>query len=134
MLKKQNVVLYLILNFFTFGIYGMFFWYRWTENVNTLCEGDEKDSANYLLVYILDWFTCGIYALVWNYQQGERIYQAADKYDVQIKQGGLFILLFRIFFAPVANAFKIINANKLIDAYNSNLTAEVSQQAELPEA
>ena len=134
MLKKQNVVLYLILNFITFGIYGMFFWYRWTENVNTLCDGDEKDSANYLLVYILDWFTCGIYALVWNYQQGERLYQAADKYGVQIKHGGLFILLFRIFLAPVANAFKIINANKLIDAYNSNLTAEVSQQAELPEA
>lgn len=130
MLKKQNVALYLILNFLTFGIYGFFIWHRWTENVNTLCEGDEKDSANYFLVYILDWFSCGIYALVWNYQQADRLYQAADKYGVQIKQGGLFILLFRIFFPPVANAYKIINANKLIDAYNSKLTAEVAEQAE----
>lgn len=134
MLKKQNVALYLILNFLTFGIYGLFFWYRWTENVNAICDGDEKDSANYLLVYILDWFSCGIYALVWNYQQAERLYQAGDKYGIQIKKGGLFILMFRIFFPPVANAFKIINANKLIDAYNSKLTAEVAVQTEMPEA
>lgn len=127
MLKKQNVVLYLIFNFLTLGIYGFFIWYRWTENVNTLCEGDDKDSANYLLVYILDWFTCGIYTLVWNYQQGERLYQAADKYGVEINQGGLFIVLFRIFFPPIANAFKIINANKLVDAYNAQLTVEVQE-------
>lgn len=127
MLKKQNVVLYLIFNFLTFGIYGFFIWYRWTENVNTLCEGDDKDSANYFLVYILDWFTCGIYTLVWNYQQGERLYQAADKYGVEINQGGLFIVLFRIFFPPIANAFKIVNANKLVDAYNAKLTVEVQE-------
>ncbi len=127
MLKKQNVVLYLIFNFLTFGIYGFFIWYRWTENVNTLCEGDDKDSANYFLVYLLDWFSCGIYTYVWNYQQGERLYQAADKYGVEIKQGGLFIVLFRIFFPPIANAFKIINANKLIDAYNAKLTLEVQE-------
>ncbi len=127
MLKKQNVVLYLIFNFLTFGIYGFFIWYRWTENVNTLCEGDDKDSANYFLVYILDWFSCGIYTYVWNYQQGERLYQAADKYGVEIKQGGLFIVLFRIFFPPIANAFKIVNANKLIDAYNAKLTLEVQE-------
>ena len=127
MLKKQNVVLYLIFNFLTFGIYGFFIWYRWTENVNKLCEGDDKDSANYFLVYILDWFSCGIYTYVWNYQQGERLYQAADKYGVEIKQGGLFIVLFRIFFPPIANAFKIVNANKLIDAYNAKLTLEIQQ-------
>lgn len=127
MLRKQNVVLYLILNIITLGIYGIFFWYRWTENVNKLCEGDDKESANYLLVYILDWFSCGIYTLVWNYRQGERLYQAADKYGVTIKQGGLFTVLLRIVFSPVAHAFKIINANKLIDAYNARLVTEIQQ-------
>ena len=125
MLKKQNVVLYLILNIITLGIYGIFFWYRWTENVNTICKDDEKDSANYLLVYILDWFSCGIYTLAWNYQQSERLYQAASKYGVTINQGGLFTVLLRIFCSPVAHAFKIINANKLIDAYNAQLTANI---------
>lgn len=131
MLRKQNIILYVILNIITLGIYGLFFWHRWTENVNTLCEGDEKDSANYLLVYILDWFSCGIYTYVWNYQQGERLYQAADKYGVEIKHGGLFIMLFRLL-PIVSSVIKVSYTNKLIAAYNANLTAEV-QVAETEE-
>ena len=127
MIKKRSFGKYILLTIVTLGIYNIFFWYKWTEDVNKLCEGDDKDSANYFLVYILDWFSCGIYTYVWNYQQGERIYQAADKYGVEIKQGGLFIVLFRIFFPPVANAFKIVNANKLIDAYNAKLTLEIQE-------
>jgi hypothetical protein len=91
MLKKGNIALYLILSVFTFGIYSFIFWYKWTEKVNTVCDGDDKDSANYILVLILSIMTFGIYTLVWNYQMGERMYQKAVKTGVQIKHGGMFI-------------------------------------------
>lgn len=124
MLQKQKLGWYIFLNIITLGVYGLFFWYRWTENVNALCDGDDKDSANYVLVYILDWFSFGIYSLVWNYQMSERMYQLADNYGVEIKHGGMFVMIWRIFLPLVSSICKIKYANKLIDAYNAKLSAE----------
>ncbi len=125
MLKKKKIGLYIFLNIITLGIYSIFFWYRWTENVNTLCDGDDKDSANYLLVAILSVMTFGIYALIWNYQMAERLYQKAPDYGIELKHGGAFVMLFRIFpiVSLVASITKISYANKLIDAYNANFEA-----------
>lgn len=128
MLHKQNLGLYIFLNIVTLGVYGLFFWYRWTENVNTLCDGDNKDSANYILVYILDWFSFGIYSLVWNYQMAERMYQVADDYGVEVKHGGMFVMIWRIFFPLVCSINKIKTANKLIDAYNAKLSADYIEE------
>ncbi len=126
MLKKKKIGLYIFLNIITLGIYGLFVWYRWTENVNTLCEGDDKDSANYILVAILSVMTFGIYALIWNYQMAERLYQKAPDYGVELKHGGMYVMLFRLFsFIPfVASITKLSYANKLIDAYNAGYAAQ----------
>lgn len=123
MLKKQKIGLYIFLNIITLGIYGIFFWYRWTENVNKLCDGDDKDSANYILILILNAFSLGINILVWNYQMGERLYQKATDYGVELKHGGLFIMIMRCL-PIVSSVFKISYANKLIDAYNANAAAK----------
>ena len=131
MLKKQKLGKYIFLNIITLGVYGLFFWSKWTDNVNTLCDGDDKDSANYILVYILDWFSLGIYSLVWNYRMAERMYQVADDYGVEIKRGGMFVLIWRIFFPLICSITKIKNANLLIDAYNANFDADaVEAEAE----
>ena len=123
MLKKQKIGLYIFLNIITLGIYGIFFWYRWTENVNKLCNGDDKDSANYILILILNAFSLGINIFVWNYQMGERLYQKAADYGVELKHGGLFIMIMRCL-PIVSSVFKISYANKLIDAYNANAAAK----------
>lgn len=128
MLKKSNIALYFILNIFTLGISSIFFWYKWTEKVNTVCEGDDRDSANYILVLILSVMTCGIYTLIWNYQMGERLYQIAPKYGVEIKHGGIFVMLLR--FVPIAcSVVKFVYANKLIAQYNANLAANAQPEA-----
>ncbi len=134
MLKQKKIGLYIFLNIITLGIYGLFFWYRWTEDVNTLCEGDDKDSANYVLVAILSLLTFGIYALVWNYQMAERMYQKAPDYGVELKHGGMFVMLFRLFsIIPfVASITKISYANKLIAAYNAGYIAK-TETAEVAE-
>ena len=122
MLKKGNIALYLVLSVFTFGIYSFIFWYKWTEKVNKVCDGDDKESANYILVLILSIMTFGIYTLVWNYQMGERMYQKAVKSGVQIKHGGMFIMIMRPF-PIVCSVLKISYLNKLIDQYNANPAA-----------
>lgn len=131
MLKKKKIGLYIFLNIITLGIYGIFFWNKWTKDVNTLCDGDDKDSAHYILVLLLDIFSLGIYTLVWNYQMGERLYQKAADYGVELKHGGMFIMLLR--FIPFASGIiKISYANKLIAGYNAKLAAntETSEVAE----
>ncbi len=131
MLKKKKIGLYIFLNIITLGIYGIFFWNKWTNDVNTLCDGDDKDSAHYILVLLLDIFSLGIYTLVWNYQMGERLYQKAADYGVELKHGGMFIMLLR--FIPFASSIiKISYANKLIAGYNAKLAAntETSEVAE----
>jgi hypothetical protein len=128
MMKKKKIGLYIFLSIITLGIYSIFFWYRWTEEVNTLCIDDDDDSANYLLVCILSVFTCGIYTFVWNYKMAERIYQKSADYGVQLKHGGMFIMLWRLFLPIVSSIYKISYVNKLIDGYNAKLAAPAVEE------
>lgn len=127
MMKKRKIGKYIILNIITLGIYGIFFWYKWTEDVNKLCDGDDKDSANYMLMLILDVMSLGISVLVWNYKMGERLYQKAADYGVELKHGGAFVMLCR-FIPLVSSIFKISYINKLAAAYNAQLSASASEQ------
>ena len=128
MMKKKKIGLYIFLSIITLGIYSIFFWYRWTEEVNTLCIDDDDDSANYLLVCILSVFTCGIYTFVWNYKMAERIYQKSADYGVQLKHGGMFIMFWRLFLPIVSSIYKISYVNKLIDGYNAKLAAPAVEE------
>jgi hypothetical protein len=137
MLKKKNIALYIILNIVTLGIYRFFFWYKWTKDVNKLCEGDDKESANYFLVLLLNVFSLGINVPVWNYQMAERLFQKADDYGVEIKHGGLFIMIWKLipFLGSfIANMMKIVYFNKFVDAYNAQLVGEVPAVEEAPVA
>ena len=60
----RNFITFLILNFITCGIYGIYFWYMYVEDINTVFYGDGEDSPNYILVLILSIITCGIAELM----------------------------------------------------------------------
>lgn len=129
MIKKRKIAKYIILNIITLGIYGIFFWYKWTEDVNKICDGDDRDSANYILILILNVFSFGINVLVWNYQMAERLYQKAGDYGIEIKHGGVFVMLCR--FIPIlSSVFKISYFNKLAAAYNARLSADSAVAAQ----
>ena len=122
MLKKRKIGKFIFLNIITLGIYGIFFWYKWTEDVNKICDGDDKDSANYILILILNAFSLGINILVWYYQMAERLYQKAGDYGVELKHGGMFVML--LHFIPfVSSVLKISYINKFVDAYNAQVAA-----------
>lgn len=134
MIKKRNFWTYLIFQIITFGIYGLFFWYGWTKDVNKVCDGDDEDSANFVLVLLLDIFSFGIYIWVWNYKMAERLYQRAPSYGAEVKHGGLFIILLKFIYPIgtfVSDAFRIKYLNELAAGYNNvNGTAPKEAPAE----
>lgn len=127
MIKQRKIAKYVLLQIVTLGIYGLFFWSDWTEDLNKMCEDDDNDSANYILVFILDIFSLGIYSFIWNYAQSERMYRIAPQYGISLKHGGSYILLLRtiLFFLPVIGSVEKIKLfNTLAVAYNASLTEE----------
>ncbi|MGN1316218.1 MAG: DUF4234 domain-containing protein [Acutalibacteraceae bacterium] len=140
MIKKRKTGKYIFLNIITLGIYGLFFWTKWTNDLNKVCDGDDKESGHYILVFLLDIFSFGIYTLVWNYQMAERMYQKAKDYNVKLKHGGMFVMLWKI--VPfVSSVYKIKYLNKLAAAYNATIepapveevTAEATETTETVE-
>lgn len=120
MIKKRKTGKYIFLNIITLGIYGLFFWTKWTNDLNKICDGDDKDSGHYILVFLLDIFSFGIYTLVWNYQMAERMFQKASDYNVTLKHGGMFVMFWKI--VPfVSSVYKIKYLNKLAAAYNATI-------------
>lgn len=128
MIKKRRVALYIFLSIITLGIYSIVFWSKWANDLNKICDDEDTDSATYILVLILDLMSFGIYSLVWNYRMGERMYQKAPDFGVEIKHGGMFMLFWR-FFPIVTSVYKIKYINKLAAAYNANATAEAAEAA-----
>ncbi|MBQ4104038.1 MAG: DUF4234 domain-containing protein [Clostridia bacterium] len=139
MIKQRKIAKYVLLQIVTLGIYGLFFWSDWTEDLNKMCEDDDNESANYILVFILDIFSLGLYSFIWNYSQSERMYRIAPQYGISLKHGGSYILLLRtiLFFLPVIGSVEKIKLfNTLAVAYNATLTEEeilAAQEAEKQE-
>ncbi len=131
MIKKRSVAKYIILNIITLGIYGLFFWTKWTKDLNKICDGDDYDSGHYILVFILDCFSLFIYAFVWNYQMAERMFQKAKELNVSLKHGGMFVAIWRVL-PIVSSVYKIKYMNKLAAAYNATAT-DAKAEAEIVE-
>ena len=66
---------YLLLTFLTCGLYSIYFWYVYVEDLNTIFYGDGEDSPNYIIVLLLSWVTCGIYGVYWRYKQANSMYR-----------------------------------------------------------
>ena len=127
MIKNRKTGKFIFLNLITLGIYGLFFWTKWTKDLNKICDGDDKESGHYILVFLLDIFSFGIYALVWNYQMAERMYQKAKDYNITLKHGGMFVMIWRIL-PIVSSVYKIKYFNKLAAAYNATVEAAPAEE------
>ncbi|WP_461815871.1 DUF4234 domain-containing protein [Faecalimonas sp.] len=130
-IKKKKFWKILFLSFVTFGIYGVYILYKFTEDINKICDGDGKKSPNYIIVLLLSFCTCGIYAIYWWYRQADRLKKVSSKYGVSIKETGKTILCWEIFgsllfglgmFVTLYIMFE--NMNRLALVYNCEKTSE----------
>ncbi len=127
-IKKQKFLKFLILSTITLGIYGIYYFYHLTKDINKLCEGDGKKSPNYIIVFILSIVTLGIYNYYWWYKQASRLYNKGEEEGIEIPDDSLAILLLRIFLPTlggIASTYMLFdNTNRLASVYNGEITKE----------
>lgn len=127
-IKERNFWTFLLLSIVTCGIYALYFWYVYTDDLNRICSekvpGD-KPSMNFILVWLLSLVTCGIYYYVWLYQQGNRMSDAARGYGREFHETGTTYLLWCLLGALICGIgayygfyLMIRNMNTLADDYN----------------
>ena len=62
MIEQRNFVTFLLLNIITCGIYGWYYIYTMTRDINTMV-GDDGRNTDPTTALLLSIFTCGIYTL-----------------------------------------------------------------------
>ena len=134
MIRRRSFGAYLILSIITCGIYSIFFWYSFTEDVNRMCAGDGEESPNYIVVLLLSIVTCGIYGIYWFYKQANRMRNAAPRYGVTLTEGGtdflvwyLVGMLFCFVGSFISYHIVIRSANILADGYNRSFRNQGAQ-------
>lgn len=135
MIKNRSFAMYLLLSIVTCGIYPIFFWYSFSQDVNRICNGDGKNTQNYLIVILLSIVTCGIYMFIWLYGVGNRLQENGPRYGVAISENGTSVLLWLIFGSLIcgigqfyAYYLLIKNINILGDRYNQQFYGGQYQQ------
>lgn len=113
--KKRDGLVCAIFNVLTCGIYGIYFWYRYGEDVNVLCREDGKETMNYVLAWLLSVVTCGIYGIYWTYQMASRLDTASRHYGVNVESPVFFTLFMHIPVLGFLYACDIMN--KFTDSY-----------------
>lgn len=124
--ENRSFIKYLLLNFITCGIYGLYFFYKLVEDQNYMLAGDGEDSPNYIIVMLLSVITCGIYEIYWVYKQGNRLSRAGqERFGIRIDENGGTLLLWAVlgyFFLHIGNLvtdyFIIKNMNKIAHEFN----------------
>lgn len=121
----RSLILYIVLTYVTFGIYGYYFLYKISHDVNIACYGDGEDTPGLLTFILLSMVTCGIYAWVWYYKLGNRLHRNAPRYGMRFKEDGVTILLWMSLgsllcgIGPLIGMYQVIrNTNLICDAYN----------------
>lgn len=124
--SNRSLVKYILLTLVTCGIYGLYFFYKLSKDVNVICAGDGKKTAGMLKLYLLSLITCGIYMYVWYYGLGNRLAENAPRYNLNFQENGTTVLLWVLFgsflcgIGPfVAMHIIIKNTNALASAYNA---------------
>ena len=124
--ENRSLLLFIILNFLTCGLYGLFFIHSWAKDINTICENDGEHTSGLLMYIILTFLTCGIYPIYWHYKNANRLYNISDDYNITINEDGTTILLWYLLGAllcgigPFIALFILINnTNRLASAYNA---------------
>ena len=94
--KKRDGLVCTIFSVITCGIYGIYFWYCYGEDVNELCAEDGKHTPNYIVAWLLSLITCGIYGIYWTYNLASRLDTAGRKYQVNVESPVFFTLFMNI--------------------------------------
>lgn len=121
MIQQRNFWMVLLLSIVTCGIYGYYYIYTMTRDLNQIIGEQKIDPA---LAVLLSIVTCGIYTYIWYYQYGNYIQDVAQANEIRVFENGTTYLLWLIlgafiFVGPIIAEYLFIsNFNKIAQAYN----------------
>ncbi|MFY9380934.1 MAG: DUF4234 domain-containing protein [Eubacteriales bacterium] len=125
MIKERDFWTFLLLSFITCGIYQIFFWISFANDVNKVCEGDGQYTEDYLTAFFLSIITCGIYGIIWFYRLSKRLNYNAERFGIPVEISSdniLIMMLLGYFVATLSNYlafyFIINEANDIFSLYN----------------
>lgn len=70
MIKQRNIVVCLILSFFTGGLYYLYWW--WVTN-NEINEAAQVNDPGSFAVLFFNFITLGLYGFYWSWRMGNKI-------------------------------------------------------------
>jgi Domain of unknown function (DUF4234) len=124
--SNRGLLKYIIFTILTLGIYSFWFIYKLAQDINTICDGDGKNTGGLFKFIFLSIITFGIYAWFWYYNLGNRLAVNAPRYNLFFSENGTTVLLWQVFgiiicgIGPfVAMHILIKNTNALASAYNA---------------
>lgn len=107
--KRRDGLLSSIFGVLTCGLYSIYFWYQYGEDVNVICAEDGKTTQNFIVAWLLGIITCGIYSLYWMYMLASRLDTASKKYGVNVESPVFFTLFMNIPFLSYFYACDVMN-------------------------
>lgn len=113
MVQKRNIALCVVLSLVTFGIYGIYWFVKLTDESNDVSGTPTASGGKAFLFSII---TCGIYTFYWMYKLGEKIDTAKSNRGMESSSSGVLYLVLSIFGLGIVSYCLAQNElNKLAD-------------------
>lgn len=126
MIRYKSFWAMLLLSCITCGIYGLYYIYQMTRDLNQMA-GDDGYYTDPAVAVLLSLVTCGLYSWYWLYRQGARLKRVADCNGIYCPETGTAYLLWAVVGSLVcglgnwvAHYLLIKNFNQVADGYNAH--------------
>ncbi len=93
-IEERNIAMVIILSLITCGIYGIYWFVKMTDEAKQLSSSDNAGGG---LAFVYTLITCGIYTIYWNYKMGKNMYEAGQKYEINIEDNSVIYLVLSLF-------------------------------------
>ncbi len=109
MVEYRSVGKALVLSIITFGIYGIYWFIKITDEVAEI-TGDHNNASGGM-AFFLTLITCGLYELFWAYKMGEKL----DRYEnVDGSRGLIYLALMLFGVGIITNCLIQDSINKIV--------------------
>lgn len=101
------------------NMYRVYFYYRLSMDINSVCEGDGQETTSFVLALALSMVTFGLYYLYWIYKLSQRLRVNAPRYGFKMLETGKEIAVLSLLSFNYIAAWELIkNMNRVAREYN----------------
>lgn len=95
-INYRSPVVVILLTLVTCGLYGIYWLYKMSEEIQHLSDTPESTSPGVELLLIL--VTCGLYSYYWYYKYAKKIYYIQQKNNIQpAEDNGILYIILNVF-------------------------------------